>query len=166
MTTENPDNTDPRSLEQMLSVSDEEPLWGPEDLAAILRHQLDAPLGFDLCFGEAAPAETRTGDGLSIETFRELFDHPRPPIGLLEQTKQYAKQCRKDPEGPLPDEIATVLYILSIVVARLRGDRRISKLDDDALRHSLDWALDQPWLDAWTRNLLGGARGTLESEGA
>ena len=169
MPTEGADNTDPRSLEQLLSVSDEEPLWQPDELAAILEHQLSAPLEFDLAFGERRPAdalrEAQTGVDPPIETFRDLFAHPRPPVELLEQTKQFAKQCRKQPDGPLPDEIATILYILSIVAARARAIRGISKLDDHALRHSLDWALTQPWLDAWSRDVLSAARRALSSQG-
>jgi hypothetical protein len=90
----------------------------------------------------------------SIRTFRELFQHPHPPVEFLEATKRFAKRCRNQPESPLPDEITTLLYFLAIVVARTRCGVRISGLDGEALRTGLDWALEQPWLDPTVRELL------------
>jgi hypothetical protein len=84
---------------------------------------------------------------------------------LLELTRRFAKACRSRTGAPLPDEIATVLYFASIVAAMLRCGRRISKLDDEALVHALDWALDQPWLDASMRDLLCRGRQVVEPPG-
>ena len=47
-----------------------------------------------------------------------------------------------------------MLYTLSIVVARTKCRRRLTKLEDHAFRYSLDWALKQPWVDEATRGLL------------
>ena len=100
-----------------------------------------------------------------INSFNDLLHHPRPPIELLELTKAFAKACRSHPDSPLPDEVATVLYLGSIVAAMTRCDRPISKLGSDGLRHGLDWALNQPWLDQPTRNLLEeGRRGVDPAE--
>jgi hypothetical protein len=140
------------SLARMMDLDSQRgSLWSPAELQAIFEHQLDAPLADDLAKADAAAA-TRLRDGPPVEgrairTFRDLFAHPRPPLELLDLTKRFAKQCRKDRDGPLPEEIATALYFLAIVKAMTAG-RRISELDDQALRFGITWALEQPWLDA------------------
>ena len=87
-------------------------------------------------------------------------------LELLKMAKEFAKECRSRPECRLPDEVATMLYVLSIVVAMTSG-HRITKLDRQGLRHVLDWALDQAWIDEPTRRLLregGRAIGRMEPE--
>lgn len=149
-------SSDARSLSRMM---DPQPgggrLWEPDELGAILAHQLSAPLECDLGHLDGGLAERLQGAaGPPMRTFAELLDHPHPPVELLELTKRFAKACRSDPQGPLPDEIATVLYFLSIAAALARCGRRITKMDDSSLRYSLDWALGLPWLDDSSRRLL------------
>jgi len=162
---------DARSLTPMMDLEGgEDPgLWRPGELGAILRHQLAAPLEFDFSFlgAERPPSldALAATEGPPIRTFGDLLRHPRPPIELLESTKEFAKRCRSRPEAPLPDEIATMLYILSIVAALTRCTRRITKLDDQGLRYSLDWALAQPWLDPATHDLLREGYQALQSAG-
>lgn len=147
-----------KSLVGMLELAINGPLWEPQELAAILQHQLSAPLEFDLSVLGADSvsilAKGQPQGGPPIRTFRDLLLHARPPIELLELTRQFAKGCRTRPDGPLPDEIATLLYVLSIAVALTRCGRRITKLDDEALQHSFAWALAQPWVDAPSRQLI------------
>ncbi len=150
----------PQSLAGMMDLGEpsHEP-WGPEELAAILSHQLSAPVEFDFTYlGAEASQCARTlspAKGPPVRSFNDLLHHTDPPVELLEWTKQFAKDCRKRPDGPLPDEIATVLYYLSIVAAMTKCRRRISRLDDSSLRYALEWALDQPWLDEPSRELFG-----------
>ena len=142
-------------------------LWESEDLAAVFQHQLSASVDFDV--GGNDPTLTQqiralgSMQGPLIESFRDLLHHPSPPIELLEMTKRFAKSCRSRPGGPLPDEIATVLYLLSIVVAMTRRGKRITKLDNQGLRYGLDWALGQTWLDEPTRKLLDEGRRAVET---
>jgi hypothetical protein len=132
--------------------------WGKEELGAILEHQLSSPLAADLLAFDgnaAACLKTFAGKGKSgIATFRDLFHHPRPPIELLELTKRFAKRCRSDPENPLPEEISTVLYFLSVAAAMTCWQRRISQLDTEALQEGIEWALAQSWIDDHTRRTL------------
>jgi hypothetical protein len=147
------------SLARLLRVSDENASpWDTRELGDILAHQLAAPLVSDLEKIEIGPIAWPTGGGQQyappIRTYRDLLFHPNPPVELLELVKGFAKRCRSQPDSPLPDEIATLLYYLAITVARLRCGRRISGLDDQALHVGLQWTLSQPWLDQATRNLL------------
>ena len=151
--------TELKSLARMMDLQfGDSQLWAPDELAAILQHQLDAPLEFDFTRLGNVPTGTvaalSPAEGPPIETFRDLFAHPNPPVELLEQTKQFAKKCRSRCDGPLPDEIATIVYFLSIVSAMTRCNRRISRLDDQSLRYALDWATSQAWVDESTREIL------------
>ncbi len=160
----------PNSLAELIDFGRDDALWTAWDLESILQHQLDAKIDFDLTrFGEnrAEDLQQQLGsvEGPTIRTFRDLLEHPSPPIELLDAARRFAKSCRSRAEGPLPDEIATVLYFASAVAAMVKCGRRISRLDDDGLRYALDWALEQPWLDDSVRGLFSHARQTLEPTG-
>ena len=149
----------PPWLARMMAVDGgDQGLWQSEELEAMLKHQLSAPLEFDFSYlGREATQRLealRSAEVPPIATFHDLFHHRAPPVELLQMTKEFAKACRTRSDRLLPNEIAAMLYLLSIVVARTRCGRRITKLEDDALRHSLDWALKQPWIDEATRELL------------
>ena len=155
--------TDDNSLARLMDLGRRsDAWWSPEELGAILRHQLAAPLDFDLvAAGDAAPADRCAGcAGIppTIRTFGDLLFQPHPPVELLERVKEFAKSCRTGTERILPDEIATVMYTLSIVAAMTNCDRRITQLDDQALRHLLDWVGEQTWLDGASRQLIESAR--------
>jgi hypothetical protein len=50
--------------------------------------------------------------------------------------------------------VAHACYLLSVVAARFRLDKRITNLSDAELRHNVKWALQQEWLDKAARGLL------------
>lgn len=156
---------DVNSLTQMMDLDSGGPkLWRPAELGAILDHQLAAPLECDLGgLDKGLAGRLAAAGGPPIKSFRDLLHHPHPPVELLELTKRFGKACRNHPDSPLPDEIATVLYFLSIVVAITRCGRRITKMDDPSLRYSLDWALKQPWLDEATRRRFEEGRAAVDS---
>jgi len=164
-------HVDPVSLAGLMDCrSDQHELWSAAELEAILEHQLAADLQFDLeRFDEAVGLDLsemlRSVEGPPIRTFRELFEHPQPPVELLDLTRRFAKACRSRGDSPLPAETATVLYLASIAVAITRHDHRITSLCDEALRTGFDWALDQDWMDEPTLHLLRRGRAALESHG-
>src|SRR5690606_17106130 len=108
-----PDWTKPEAQSLAALMRFDEHLWNADELGAILAHQLDTSLQFDFDRMEGA---TPRGSGAygregAVATFRQLLlATENPPLELLERTKQFAKQCRNRPDGPLPDEVATVLY--------------------------------------------------------
>jgi hypothetical protein len=137
---------------------EDERLWRDDELGAILRHQLTTPLQVDLINLERGLAikvrNLAEAQGLTLKSFGDLLAHPNPPVELLKITKDFAKACRLSPRGPLPREIASVLYFASIAAALVRCRRRITGLTNDALEEGLHWVLARPWLDAPIRTLV------------
>jgi hypothetical protein len=140
-------------------------LWRPDELAAIFRHQMSAPMLVDLgTFDSRTATKLRTlseAQGLLLKSFADLFHHPAPLIELLELVKDFAKANMDHPESGLPDEIATTLYYTSIAAALVRLDARISQLPDADLQRGLRWTMEQAWLDEKTKELLAGALGKV-----
>jgi hypothetical protein len=149
----------PKSLAALLEGSAERSkLWRPEELGAIFRHQMSAPVLVDLGGYDAGVAarlkKLSDAQSLLLKSFGDLFHHPAPPLELLELTKNFAKANMDNAESTLPNEVAAALYYTSIATALVRLDTRISKLADADLRRGLLWTNDQPWLDDSTKRLL------------
>lgn len=144
------------SLAQFFEL-DVEPrrVWLAHELGAILHHQLSVPLEVELGPGGASlgAVEPEAG-GARLVTFGDVLHHPRPPVELLEAIKDFAKAGVRDPNGALPSDVATVLYVAAVAVARAVCGRRITHLSDAAVRDNVRWALALPWLDPPTRRLF------------
>lgn len=141
--------------------------WGREELGAILRHQLAAPVQFDL--GNLSPRLAEglraisSGQGLLVKSFADLLHHPHPPVELLELSKEFARAYWNHPASPLPREVAMLLYFASIAAALTRCRQRITSLDNQTLGRNFGWFLDQPWLDEPSRELFREALTVLDS---
>ena len=151
-------DTDRRQLATLFELSpDSERLWRDEELGALLRHQMTAPMQVDLINLERGLAlrvrNLAEAQGLTLKSFGDLLAHPNPPVELLKITKDFAKACRLSPHSPVPHEIATVLYFSCIAAALVRCRRRITGLTNDALAEGFRWVLSRTWLDAPTRVL-------------
>jgi hypothetical protein len=137
---------------------DDGPQWGPDELAAIFRHQMSAPVLVDLGgFEPQKAARLRVlteAQGLLVRSFADLFRHPSPPLELLRLTKDFAKANLNHPEALLPPEIATVLYYASLAAALVKRNERITRLSNADLREGLTRAVMHPWLDEETKQLL------------
>lgn len=135
--------------------------WRPEELGALLRHQLTAPVEVSLENLPPDLARQLKGlsdvEGLLLKSYADLFAHPRPPLALLRLVKEFAKAAQAAPSGPLPPEVARVLYYASIAAALARWNERLTTLDDTALRRGFAWVREQPWVDAGTHALLAEA---------
>ena len=151
-----------KKLATLLATGEERAkLWRPDELAAIFRHQMSAPMLVDLgTFDPRTATRLRTlseAHGLLLKSFADLFHHPAPPFELLELVKDFAKANLDHPESGLPGEIATALYYASIAAALVRLDARISQLPDADLQRGLRWTMEQAWLDERTKKLLAQA---------
>ncbi len=133
-------------------------LWRDDELGAVLRHQLTAPLQVDLINLERGVAlKIRTlaeAQGLVLKSFGDLLLHPNPPVELLKITKDFAKACRLSPHSPMPHDVASVLYFASIAAALVRCRTRISGLGKTELLRGFQWVLEKNWVDAPTRALV------------
>jgi len=152
----------------LASREDGAQLWRPDELAAMFRHQMSAPMLVDLGSFDARTAKKlRTlsdAQGLLLKSFADLIHHSAPPLELLELVKNFAKANRDHPESGLPGGIASALYYTSIAAALVHLEVRISQLPDADLRQGLRWTAEQAWLDEKTKDLLAQALKKL-SEG-
>jgi len=152
----------PDVLAELLSLGNSTSIsWTPADLGAIWRHQMSAPLLFDL--GDLTPKARDTISGVTassnfpLHSFADLLNHPSPPIELLLFTKEFAKSVRAGDDAAFAAGPATVLYFSAIALGLLRANRRITEMDSAALEKGLRWCAAQPWLDAYTRSLFDDA---------
>ena len=140
-------------------------LWRSDELAAIFRHQMAAPMLVDLGTFDARTAtrlrSLSEAHGLLLRSFADLFHHPTPVIELLELVKDFAKANMNHPESGLPEEIARALYYTSIAAALAGLDARISQLPEAELERGLRWTMEQAWLDERTKELLAKALGKV-----
>jgi hypothetical protein len=159
----------PKALMALLAAREERGrLWRPDELAAVFRHQMTAPVMVDLGGFDAATAVKlkmlSEAQGLLLKSFGELFHHPSPPVELLELTKDFAKLNLDHSDSTLPTEIAGALYYTSIAAALVRLDTRITQLKDAELRRGLRWTKEQPWIDQQTQQLMAKALEKLGPE--
>jgi hypothetical protein len=158
----------PKSLVALMAAGAEHArLWRPDELAAIFRHQLSAPILVDLGGFDAASAARlkmlAEAQSLVLKSFSDLLLHPAPPIELLSLTKDFAKANMDHPDSALPREVAAVLYYASISAALVHRGERISQLKDAELTRGMGWAKDQPWIDKQIAQLIVQALGKLSA---
>ena len=143
--------------------------WNGQDRSAMLRHQLSAPLAFDLAglltnAKQSENARSVLSDSASsgIKTFGDLFRHSQPPLAVLKLAKDFFKAKAGPGASRTPQQqVAYSLYLLSIVVARTRLIVSITQLSDQELLPGVDWALNQAWVDECARAHLSEARDLL-----
>lgn len=136
-------------------------LWRADELAAMFRHQLSAPILVDLSSFDPRTAtrikNLSEAQGLLLRSFADLFQHPSPAKELLVLVKEFAKANMDHPESGLPTEITAALYYTSIAAALVHLGEHISKLSDADLQSGFGWAQQQTWLDDPTKSLLAEA---------
>jgi hypothetical protein len=163
----------PGQLSKLLRLSPKtSESWQPEDLRAMVLHQMSALLAFDLgSLKLSPPGQTTASESLEaaarsdIKTFADLFQSPHPPIELLRLSHKFFKEQVTGHRQDSPEhKIACLFYILSIFVARLRLEVKISRLTDEELLRSVNSMIDRPWVDERVRGLLGDGRRRMSSE--
>lgn len=136
-------------LATLLSSCDETlQVWTTDDLAAMLRHQLSLPPEADMAtYASAVPHRATPATRRShFDSYLALFQAKDPPLELLRRVKDAAKAAVRDPDAPLPDDVATVIYFVAIAVALSALGQRITRLTDEGLRWGFQWSLNLPWL--------------------
>jgi hypothetical protein len=149
---------DPVTLSELFSVGEAQRprTWTAEELREVLSHQLRAALVYDLgSAGMLRDAEALGQQG--VRTFGDLMRHASPPVDLLRLAKDYFKSSLVSEDGPLPPDVARLLYYGAIGVAGLRHDQSISSLTKEELTRGLKWAAARDWADEQTRAVLGEA---------
>jgi hypothetical protein len=147
-------------------------VWTERDLPAMLHHQLAAPLAFDLGSFQLSETDNKTRTGTlhatataRIGTFGELFLNPRPPLSALELAKEFFKaRAGMASQRAAEQQLAYLLYLLAVLVARLRFQTSITRLTDTDLLEGIKWASGQTWLDTTTKELFTEARKYLEAQ--
>lgn len=155
MTSESTNPGDSGPLSQLMRVGrDAAARWDNDELAAILTHQLNAPIQLDLQSIKPALSAKLSSMVNGEPTFGDLLHHEQAPVELLIMVKDFAKRCGAHPEGPLPKEVATVIHTACIAAALTRCGQKISQSPDEQLTANMRWAEKQPWIDERTRMLL------------
>ena len=147
------DKSSPELLARLMALEAESAAWGPEDLAAVWRHQMACGLGDELAGGAGGE-----------RTFGEVLWAERPAVELLTLIKDYAKSKRADLAAGMPGEVASALYYTTIAAARVRAGASITTLDEKTLVEGVNWALGQPWLDERTRALFEQLKATAGTQ--
>lgn len=140
----------PQNLARMLDLNGLGDLdWQPNDLGAMLRHQLSMPVCFDLdqIRLDSSRQVRWKIDDTSKHSFGALFRGAGVSPDLLILSKDYAKASLAHPDSCIPRAIAEVIYYCSIAAALVHCGTRISQLDGEALIRCFQRAMDQPWLD-------------------
>lgn len=125
--------------------------WEPNELRAICEHKWSMPILMPDSEFTAGPAGR---SNLPLWTYRDLFTAASPPLQVLIVAKGFGKMHCGARHGPLPREIAQVIYYASIFAAWVRLGQRITTLSDEALRKGAHWGLDQPWIETSTKALF------------
>jgi hypothetical protein len=142
--------------------------WSDGELTEMLEHQLQSPLlevlqpPADVIHSFGADAVNIGANGLI--TFNDLLTHQDPPIALLRLANEFANSADMRQEDPLPANVATTLYFLTIAAALARHRKNISPMEDSALRRGLKWVQDQSWVGQTMRDLTTAALAVIPSE--
>ena len=144
--------------------------WTDRELRAVLEFHLDAPLRVESRPGSPpsaspTPVAARKEPRPDLPTIRTLLRHERPPLDLLERVKFFGKANAAASDGDVPREVGLVLYYAAIAVARLRRQKRISRLTDARLRQSLEWMLEQAWVPGDLKAVVRKATEALQHKG-
>ena len=123
--------------------------WFPPELGAIMQHQWIAPLELDVEAISRGSGGGETGADMAVRhSLRDLMLDPSPPAELLRSTKDFAEAQLRVVDGPLPADVARVLYYASLLVARGRCGEPIGDLSNAELLAGVDWVMSQDWVSS------------------
>lgn len=153
-------------LARILSQDEPQPVWAPQEMAAMWQHQMRAPIDADLASVRTARASAlrNASDAAPFQgrSFSHLLHHDAPCLKLLQLTKDFAKQTLKEAEDPQLKEVTAVLYYASYAAGIVRCGTRLGGMSEHELAGGFDWALKRAWLDDTTRKLIKQARKSMK----
>jgi hypothetical protein len=131
--------------------------WEPNELRSVFQHQWSARIELKPSGGMSECADKferfEVSNDFWPSSYRDLFQHPHPPLPLLRLTKDFAKENYWQAGSLLPREIALALYCCSIFAAQSRLGQNISSLSDSALLSARNWLVAQEFVDESTKDL-------------
>lgn len=138
--------------------------WNSQDLAALLRHQLNLPWNHQAFENDTAGSVQSTANDIHTDsTLSELFFAANPSVTALRQIKDSWKAAAQSPEPAIPKEVALVLYYGAIAAAQLRAGEFISSSSREAIAEGLIRVLVIPWCPAELRRMLADAHIAIRS---
>ena len=146
-------------LARLLRLAEVPPeTWTQRDIAAMLQHQLRTRLEFDLlplAEGRSDRNALARARAAGVSTFADLFQSPVPPKEVLLLAKGFFKtQAGRSSNRDREQEVAYLMYLVSIIVAKARLGLSISRLSPTDQYKAIQWARSRTWLDQATRGLL------------
>jgi hypothetical protein len=129
--------------------------WTYEDLKGIMEHSLNTSL--DLLIQQNTDTldqgeHVRKKPG--SETVENILTTANPDLSALRGIKEFSKGAINKETDQFPSEVAQVLYVLTIIRARLSGIKGFSKIEDDELLHLVRMCLAQTWVPDRVRDML------------
>lgn len=159
---ENSNSSLANSVSLLCLESSSELLWNNENgMNQLWGHVLSTPLSLLIEEWKLnVSLEQTANETHSLQTLRELWQHPCPPLELLQALKTSAKRSAMNIPGQekthnnLPYGINVILYTTMIAIAELRLNTRTTSDSNSRIAPRLKAILKTPWLDAMTREIL------------
>ena len=97
-----------------------------------------------------------------IVTLGDLFEHPQPPIEILQIVKEWATQCMQKKNDDIPPRVAPVIYLAAVAAAFVKCQHRLTRSDDTDLQVTFRQALGTSWITGSVRHLFQNALQRLD----
>jgi hypothetical protein len=132
--------------------------WSPNDLRAILEHQLATPLAMEIdrltqCSGCNREEVSQLIEDSKCRTFGEFLAIANPSRKMLAVIKDFAKSAMSDSEI-LPRDVARIIYVSVILRGRQIKGRALTTLDADSIEREARRCLSYGWLPESTRDII------------
>lgn len=157
------------SIDMMSSPKDEE--IGEDELSLLLGYRMDLPLMEWIrvdTLVDLIPAKSPFMPGQNDADNRKLSMNvlmfPTQPesenllkinvVELLRRVKNQSRQMANERCDSIPNQIHTLFYTLTSVIAKYHYGQSISSLKDNTIKINIKWYLDKEWVDDQIRHFF------------